>query len=139
MLAITLGGMIGGGYGWAVLGQRRRPWPLGPRMQGERLVLRWQLRLIPELVAFWLPALASAPIREATGLAFKPVAGYWIELSAPIDWAIFGVLWLGLFSVACIPIHLLVEAMLSQWDPDEAPVRTASNRKRTEDMPQSAG
>jgi hypothetical protein len=127
VVALFLGGMIGGWFGWAILMQHRRPWPLGPRLSSERMTSRWPLRVAPFLVAYLFARMLMAPIRDATGLGFTPIDGYWIGLSTSVGYAIEGVLWISIYALVAIPAYLLTEAMLRAWYPNEAPVRVAAS------------
>ena len=44
-VAAFIGGMLAGWWGWALLVERRRPWPFAPR--GPRLDARWQVTVPP--------------------------------------------------------------------------------------------
>ena len=111
-----------------MIGQRRRPWPLGPRAS-DRIRPRWQLIFVPLLAASLVARWLVDPIRALAGLTLPPVEGYWIDLSVPVDLAIQTVLWISIYALVGISVLAVALAMLRSSNADEPPVQVALPRR----------
>ena len=120
LCAVLVGALVVGWLGWAVVAQRRRPWPLGPRSSGSQSNGPWPLLGWPVFTALVIAGWLGDPFRELVGLAFTPIEGYWMELRAPIDLAIEIVLGLATYVTVAIPGYLLAKALQRRRDARDA-------------------
>jgi hypothetical protein len=61
--AFLAGGFVAGRWGWAIVVQRRRPWPLARRRADEQVTYRWPLVAVPYVTAYLAARLLQEPGR----------------------------------------------------------------------------